>query len=476
MSDLAGDDCGQASGPGVDRLSVFPWASKREVPAGTPPALAWLERAGYISRAGGRYALTCAGRLLAAAIADDTREDTGRGRDAAPGETLPARLRTRGVPCRSFCSPAGTCAVYVPASELPREMTRSLLHCEHCGWQGWQDEPWPGPGAHDGAWHSLATSASAPPYRVVHTPGVRTIAALCELLGIDIDRTAKILFYKATWPAPELLPAAARAAAASGVDVVAGLVMGRDRLDERKLQVITGAERLELADPGYVLSHCGAPVGSAGPVGLENAFVVADYDVMVSPELVVGANRTDYHFAGVVPGRDFVPHLVADLKLRAALDPCPRCQSPLQEERVLVVAEDGVPDPSKLVVACASTCHDANGLAWPAAWSPWRAMIVPLGPADSLPFKTADTLGQHLAAAGMRVLVDDRAASAGVKFTDADLLGIAWRVTVGQRSLSSGLVEIRRRADGATWLAPADPGSFVEFCQNIGMANAEANS
>lgn len=445
--------------------------------AGTPPALAWLERAGYISRSGGRYVFTGAGRLLAAAVTHYAQENTGLG-DAggkAQGEALAARLRTLGVPCRWFCSPAGTGAVYVPAGELPREMTRSILHCEACGWQGWQDEPWPDLSIADAGARFRAAKQSAPPYRAVHTPGVRTIGALCESLGIDLDRTAKILFYQATWPGQDRLPEPARAAAAAGVDVVAGLVMGRDRLDERKLQMVTGAESLEMADPDYVLSRCGAPVGSAGPVGLANALVVADYAVMAAPELVVGANRTDYHLAGVVPGRDFGPHLVADLKLRTALDPCPRCQKPLQEERVLVVAQDGVPDPWRLVVACASSCHDANGLSWPAAWSPWQSMIVPVGPAGSLPFEAAAALAEHLAGAGLRVLVDDRAASAGVKFTDADLLGIPWRVTVGQRSLSQGAVEIRRRADGKSWLAPAEPAPLVEFCRNIGMVNGPGN-
>jgi len=455
------------------------WASKREVPAGTPPGLAFLERAGYIARSDGGYALTYVGRLLAdhlgARAAEAGLAGGGAGTEAVRSElradAAVAWLRSFGLPAEAVQSGSDGSSIYVAGDGLPREITRDMLVCPACGWRGWRDDPWPvGRGTRPVPSSGSSPFRTAPPYRAVHTPGVRTIAGLCEYLGIDVGLTSKILFYRASWPGDRTgLPRPAADAASSGVDVVAALVMGADRLDEEKLRRATGAGRLEMAEPDYVLARCGAPVGSAGPVALKNALVVADLAVMAAPELVVGANRTDYHLAGVVPGRDFVPHLVADLRVRGSGDPCPACGRPLREDRAIELAAAGAVDTWRLMVALAQFHHDEHGLVWPPAASPWQIVIVPVGPADSPPFTAAAALYEALVTAEASVLLDDRPASAGVKFTDADLLGIPWRVTAGSRSLAQGTVELRHRAGGAVLAAPAASAAFVDFCREHGV-------
>jgi prolyl-tRNA synthetase len=173
------------------------------------------------------------------------------------------------------------------------------------------------------------------------------------------------------------------------------------------------------------------------------------------------------------------------LRKAAAGDPCPRCGKPMDSHRGIEVGHTfklgtkysvsmkaafldpkGLPQPfimgcygigvSRVVAACIEQCHDANGIVWPAALSPWDVTIVPLNMSNDLVKKTAETLYENALKAGLDVLLDDREESAGVKLKDADLIGIPLRIVIGERKMAEGKVEFRRRSEKAAQDLPVD--------------------
>ena len=288
----------------------------------------------------------------------------------------------------------------------------------------------------------------------VATPGVRTIADVCRLLGIEPAHTIKSLVY--VGPSGPVL----------------ALVRGDQQLHEKKLARVLGGE-VRPAHPDEVLDALGAPVGSVGPVGV-TVPIVAD-EALGAGVYVTGANREGVHLRGVRPGRDFTARH-ADLHVAQAGDACPACGRPLVVERVIevgnifklgtrysavlgatyldeqgqarpiVMGSYGI-GPARIVASAVEQRHDADGIVWPWSIAPAQVLVLPVNPKQAPVRETAERLYADLRAAGFEVILDDRDERPGVKFKDADLLGIPIRVTVGALLGREGKVEVRTRRD-----------------------------
>jgi prolyl-tRNA synthetase len=258
---------------------------------------------------------------------------------------------------------------------------------------------------------------------------------------------------------------------------VAVLIRGDHDGNENKIRRGLGAETIELADPETIRKVTGAPVGFAGPVGLKEKIPVwADRDVEFLRNSVTGANQADAHLINVNPGRDYEVQRYVDLRNAQDRDPCPRCSARLSLRHAIEVGHvfklgtkysealdarflDDQERQHPIVMGCygiginriiaglIETSHDAAGIVWPMALAPYEVEIVPLNVTDEETVKLADKLHETLSVAGVDVLLDDRDARAGVKFKDADLIGIPLRVVIGPRGLKEGKLEIKWRWD-----------------------------
>jgi prolyl-tRNA synthetase len=292
----------------------------------------------------------------------------------------------------------------------------------------------------------------------VATPGQRTVEEVGRFLGLPPERFVKTLVYRT----------------ATG-GTLAVLVRGDHEASETKVQAAVG-EPVALADEDTVVRATGAPVGFAGPVGLAIR-IVADAPLRGMRGAVSGANRADEHVVNVDLARD-VPKLeFADVRQARAGDRCPRCDAgTFAEHRGIEVGQvfylgttysipmgamylgaDGAQRPiemgcygigiTRTVAAAIEQHHDDAGICWPAALAPYGAWVVPVSAADAQLTETAERIANELEAAGVDTLVDDRDERPGVKFKDADLVGLPVRITVGPRALAKGCVELKPRAD-----------------------------
>jgi len=298
-------------------------------------------------------------------------------------------------------------------------------------------------------------AAGAPAPKKVATPGQRTIDEVTKFLGVTADRMLKSLVYVA------------------GGEVVLVVVRGDHDVNEVKLARALGAREVFLASDAEVVRATGAPVGFAGPVGAKVP-VWADLSVRAIADGVTGANEVDQHLTGVAAGRDFSPKW-ADLRSAGAGDTCARCGGTYKAykgiegghifvlgthysakmkatflddkgaERPIVMGCYGI-GVSRVVAAAIEQHHDADGIVWPVALAPFEVIVTPLGAGDEV-HKAAAALHEALEKEGIEVLLDDREERPGVKFKDADLLGIPFRVTIGERGLKEGMVELKRRTD-----------------------------
>ena len=326
-----------------------------------------------------------------------------------------------------------------------------VAHCSDCGYTAGADRAEVGPLGAD------PPEAAPEPIHEVDTPGATTIAEVSTMLGCRPREMIKTLIYTA-----EGRP-------------IAVLIRGDHEANENKIRRVLDATNLELAPPDVIERVTGAPVGFAGPVGLEQDIPIwADRSVRAMRSAVTGANRADAHLTGVNPDRDFPNPRFADLRAVIDGDPCPRCSSTLaiqsaievghlfklgtrysealgarfadeHEQLVPVVMGSYQLGVNRLVAAVAETSHDARGIVWPVALSPYEVLVVPLDVTESDTLAAAERLYDDLAAAGVDVLLDDRDQRAGVKFNDADLVGVPLRVVLGPRRVKEGKLEIKWR-------------------------------
>jgi prolyl-tRNA synthetase len=299
----------------------------------------------------------------------------------------------------------------------------------------------------------------------VSTPNARTIAEVSRILKIDPALTIKSLVV-----------------VGEGGPVLA-LVRGDQQLHERKLQRILGAFRP--AKKEEIEQATGGEAGFVGPVGV-SVRIIADESLRTGC-YVVGANKPDTHLRGAVPGRDFQAEF-ADLHEAKAGDGCGRCGAPLQVEPVIeignifrlgtkysiplravyldeqgheqpiVMGSYGI-GPARIAAAAIEQNHDKLGMIWPESIAPFEVHLLVVNTKDPKMGDLAESLYRDLTAAGLEVLYDDRDERPGVKFKDADLLGVPLRVTVGSRAVKEGLVEVRRRRTGEESLVA--PGEAV---------------
>ena len=300
------------------------------------------------------------------------------------------------------------------------------------------------------------TEDSALPIERVMTPNVRTIEQVARFLNVDKSNVVKSLLYK-------------------GRDSqIMVLIRGDQELNEAKLRAAMGDQTLVLVPPDEVSKQLGVEAGFVGPAGLPDEFeLIADLSVKRIGNAVVGAMEKDMHFKNAREGRDFSIKRWEDLKIVREGDPCPKCSQPLQETRgielghifnlgtkyseamgALFNSDEGVMKPfimgcygwgiSRTISAVVEQLHDKDGIIWPRSVAPFEILILPLAKQDSNAFAFADGLYHKLLEKGYEVLIDDRDASPGVKFKDADLIGIPLRITIG-RSFSQNKVELKLR-------------------------------
>ncbi|MFH1689509.1 MAG: proline--tRNA ligase [Candidatus Eisenbacteria bacterium] len=301
----------------------------------------------------------------------------------------------------------------------------------------------------------------------VDTPGARTIEQVSEFLGVEPWRLIKTIIYE--------------------VDgrPVAVLVRGDREVQEEKLAMALEADMVAPAPLAVIEKVTGAPVGFAGPVGLEGIEIIADHTVEPLVNAVVGGNAQDVHIRNVNPGRDFTPTAFHDIVLIKKSDRCAKCGGELDSFRGIEVSqafklgtkystsmnatfldEDGVAKPfimgcyglgvSRTVAAIIEQHNDKDGITWPLSVAPFAVEILVVSTKSEECKIIAEKLYAELGAAGIDVLLDDRDDSAGVKFKDADLIGMPLRVTIGDRGLKSGVVEARIRKTGEVTEVPVD--------------------
>ena len=345
-----------------------------------------------------------------------------------------------------------------------------ILYCDSCDYAANEEK--------------ASSRISVPPFlgvikekELVATPGKKTIEEVTAFLNIAPEHTVKTLFY--------------------GTDsgYVAVLLRGNDQVNEVKLLNLVGGNRLYLAPPEELHQAFGLPVGFVGPLGLDSRIrIVSDLLVRELHQVVVGANQADHHYIQVEPGRDFPQVEYADLRAVNPGEDCPHCGGRLQGVRGIEVGhifklgtkyskslnaifldEKGQSQPiimgcygigvSRTMAAAIEQNSDTNGIKWPMSIAPFQVHLVPVNP-EQLP--VAEEIYEKLSHQGLEVLLDDRDERPGVKFKDADLIGIPLRLTIGPKGLAQGEVEVKYRSTGTEdrWRLEDVPAKAAAYVQS----------
>ncbi len=300
----------------------------------------------------------------------------------------------------------------------------------------------------------------------IYTPHSRTIEELTGFLNTTPDNFAKTLLYNADGK------------------IVAVMVRGDREVNETKLANHLGCVDLELASPDDVVKTTGAAVGFAGPVGLD-VEVIADNEIAHMKNFVVGANETEYHYKNVNINRDFIPDYVGDFRNIEVGNLCPKCKNERiktcrgievghifklgtkytdamectyldengkQQTPIMGCYGIGV---SRCLAAVIEQNCDEGGIAWPVSVAPYHVIVVPVNSKNEKQAALAEDIYQKLLSSGTETIIDDRAERAGVKFKDADLIGIPVRINVGKKA-EDGKVEFVIRKSGEVSEMTAD--------------------
>jgi prolyl-tRNA synthetase len=320
------------------------------------------------------------------------------------------------------------------------------------------------------------------PVEEIHTPNQKTITEICEFLKVDAKTLIKSLVYK------------------SGTDIILALVRGDFDINPEKLRATVG-KSIELADEDTIKTLTGAEVGFAGPVGLTQKInkLVIDHSVLTIEVGVTGANKTDYHIKNVVPGRDFPVEgkniIIADVRNAVETDTY-RGQKLTFKKGIEVgqvfklgtkysaklnakfLDKDGTEKPcimgcygigiNRIAASAIETMYDKDGIIWPINIAPYEVIIVPAGNTEPV-LTAAENLYNELQTAGVEVLLDDRDERGGVKFKDADLIGIPIRITIGAKSIAEGNAEIklRREAENKKVALAEVKANILQIIENL---------
>jgi len=280
------------------------------------------------------------------------------------------------------------------------------------------------------------------PLEKIPTPDCNTIESLANFLGVLKEKTAKALMYTRV----------------SDNKFIFVVVRGDMQLSEAKLKERVGDIRPAVAEE---IVSVGAAPGYASAIGLKEALIVVDDLIPQSQNLVAGANETGYHLKNTNYGRDYSAEIVADLTQARAGDACINCENPLSVLSAIVLTNDFV----NILLALAETRHDDKGLTLPHPAAPFDVYLMQV-PGKELDTRAkAEEIYNNLQSAGISVLFDDRDERAGVKFNDADLIGCPIRVTVGEKALKEGLVELKSRKAKEVQLVVS--GQIIEEIKKI---------
>jgi prolyl-tRNA synthetase len=302
------------------------------------------------------------------------------------------------------------------------------------------------------------------PLEEINTPNARTIEEVSAFLDVNPQDIVKTLIFNAD------------------DKQYAILIRGDHEVNEIKVKNYLGAAELELASDEIIMKKTGAPRGFAGPVNIKIP-VLLDYSVIDMINFVTGANKEDYHFKNVNIGRDFQIQTFADFRVVADQDKCPRCGGDIKfargievghvfklgtkyskamkavfldkdgQEKIMIMGCYGI-GIGRTVSAGIEQNHDENGIIWPMPLAPYHVIITPVNVNEETVMKAAEDLYRSLLAEGIEVILDDRDERAGVKFKDADLIGIPLRIVIGQKNLVQGNVELKIRKTGENKLYP----------------------
>ena len=301
----------------------------------------------------------------------------------------------------------------------------------------------------------------------VYTPGTKTIKDVCDFLGVEEKQTVKALMF--TTFDQDLNPA----------DYVCVFIRGDRDVNMIKLVNALGIPEhyIEFADEDEMGPVTGIVGGFTGPVGIHNCKIVVDSELVGTKNMVAGANKEDHHMKGVCYGRDYVGDIVTDIKTLKEGDPCPHCGAPIKHTRGIEVGqifklgtkysesmsatykdENGEDQiywmgcygvgVTRTMQAIVEQSHDDKGIIWPMSVAPYHVIVTVINPADEVQMELANKIESELEAKRVEVLVDDRDERAGVKFNDADLIGIPVRITVGKLAKDGNVEYKLRREEG----------------------------
>ncbi len=308
----------------------------------------------------------------------------------------------------------------------------------------------------------VSVKGTQKPIQKVPTPEKRTVEEVTEFLKVSPRDLVKTLIFE------------------SDKGSFAALVRGDHEINEKKLAALWGSENIQLASEETVEKITHAPKGFAGPVGLSIP-VLADFDIQDMINFVTGANEEDTHFVNVNIDRDFQPSRFVDIRRFAPGDLCPRCGEETRLDRGIEVGQtfklgtkyskamgatflDEQGREKEIIMGCygigvgrtvaavIEQSYDQNGIIFPMPVAPFQVLLLPVNIKIDLLKETAEELYQNLSQNGIEVLYDDREETPGVKFKDADLIGIPLRITLGEKNLKKGLAEIKKRKSGEVLL------------------------
>ena len=313
---------------------------------------------------------------------------------------------------------------------------------------------------------SEGEAKQALPLEEIATPGCQSIEEVASFAGVPRNQTLKAVFYFADGA------------------LVFVVIRGDLEVNETKLRNVLKCSELRLASEGEV-TEAGLVAGFASPIGIRGIKVVADDSVTLGSNFIAGANKPQYHLRNTNYPRDFQADLMADIALARSGDSCPKCESNLSSARgievghifklgtflsekfgALCLNSEGVSQPvvmgcygiglGRLLAAIVEQSHDDKGIIWPLSVAPYQVFLCPLYQDNPELASTAEDICQGLEKEGIEVLFDDRDESPGVKFNDADLLGIPLRLTLSPRTLKNHSVEMKWRLEKQAQLLPLE--------------------
>lgn len=332
-----------------------------------------------------------------------------------------------------------------------------VAYCEHCDLAATTERA--------AAVDALPSKEAELPLEEVFTPGTKTIADVASYLKLKEDQTIKALLF-ATYNEEGNLS-----------EYVAAFIRGDRELNMTKLVNALGIPEhaIEFAEETSMAEKTGCVGGFTGPIGLHDCKIIVDSELVGLKNLCAGACKENHHIMNVNYGRDYKGDIVTDIKLIKAGDPCPVCGTPVKiargievgqvfklgtkyskamgayykdenmEDQLIVMGCYGI-GVTRTLAAIVEQHHDEHGIIWPMSVAPYHAIVTVVNTADDTQMEVAEKIYQSLLDAGIEAIIDDRNERPGVKFKDADILGIPLRITVGKKA-PDGIVEYKLRRD-----------------------------